>query len=419
MNNNIENNNNDEDNEKKFLDKIISRYTTKSFVPESKRQSAYLYLDDMDVAFNETKHIYSLPDKSLRFPISVTGFVKQNILNDRFDPVEIIRNTKVEECEYDVHADRLIEWKYASVFGSLFHAIIEFFFEDVVNDCYHVECENDAAFDMDSYYDYLLSETSRYYMDIGKCSQAYRVHDHLRFPPRMPCRHSVKYLDKFIAIIIDDNNFEAFLHNNHRFNINNECYISEIIRTMECAFDGRQRHKLPPQIIAYRENMLEYDIEIDKILQIHYTRGRCLIDLQHHLNSFRSVLIHLPLHAYFEIQPEYIVFNEERGLVGSVDLTMRSRSDPYKLAVYDWKTCKAIFTNLYRNGEKSTQLHNYACQLHTYANLIKCKDDRFDIDLFIVNVTHTDSCIYNVKDYTNCKCKDKFELFVQPMISIK
>lgn len=407
--------------EQNFLSKIIAQYTTQSTSSsdrdEVKRQPVYLSLYDTDIVFDEDKHIYSLPRTGKTFAMSVTGFIKNHILHTDFDAVRIIRNTKLDAdaadtCEFDVHAARLIEWKYASVFGSLFHAFVEFFFVHIVNDCPHEECHL-QIYNKYAYKSWQIDETNKYNLSFGKCSQVNHAHHKFTDEPKLPCLYALYYYDEFVKIILDYDNFTTFLKNNHRYNIANEFYIKEITNIMERTFEGCNLKK---HILNYRKSLDSYEAEIDKLLHNIYTTGKYLSDLEAHLRSFRSVLMHIPLHEYFDIRPEYIVFSEVHGIAGSVDLTMRMREDPYSIMVYDWKTCKSIFTNVWDNDEKSTRLEDYACQLHTYANLMKSKDCRFNFRLYVVNVTHTDSCIYNVKDHVFCRCKDIFESFEIPML---
>lgn len=399
------------------MDNLKDHFTTCSLIPDLKRQRAYLSLKDTDIAFDEVHHIYLLPHKNIRFPISVTGFCKAEIHGTSFDPVKIIRNVNIHEDwenGFDMHIVKLLEWKYSSVFGSLFHAIIEYFFNFIVNNCKHDECKK-QMYNESAYYEYLMDATNTYNLDMNKLSQSIEPSKEFNIVPTMPCRYAVRDFKKFMDIILDKSTFEKFIHNNHRFNMDNEKYIKDIVNTMELAFEGDS--PLKGRTLFYRQKFkdLPYEFEVDKVIAKYYTLDRCIQDLEQHLTSFRQILIHLPLHICCDIFPEYITFDEEKGLAGSVDLTMRSRYDPRHLLIYDWKTCKKIFNTFYRHEENTNQLMEYSCQLHTYANLINKIDPNFTFDLFVVNITSTDSCIYSTKNYQDCKCNNIFENFNMTM----
>lgn len=402
-----------------FFERLSQEFSTESVVPDIKHQDVYLSISDTKISFNEAKHVYMLPESNQKFAISVTGYVKKEIHHSTFDAVAIIRKTKLNEAaedSLDLHAMRLIEWKYASVFGSLFHAMIEYFFERVINACPHPECRDSTSYNKSQYRDWQMDETNNYFMKHDKLSQCVEPHEKLRQRPVMPCRYPVEMFDKFVTMVLDVDNFGGFLRNNYRFQMANETYVRDIVDTLERAFEGPSAVGLSRAIVEYRKSLLDPQFEVDKILRIGYTTGRYLVDLELHFESFRNILVHLPLQECCDIRPEYIAFSELHGLAGSVDLTMRRRDDPYHILVYDWKTCKSIFTTTWPNGEKSTQLQDYACQLHTYANLMRNLNNNFKIDLFVVNITQNDGCIYNVRNYVHCKCRQVFDEFRMPLL---
>lgn len=397
------------------MENLKQHFTTCSLIPQLKRQKAYLSPSDTEIGFDEAKHIYLLPEKKLRFPISVTGFCKVQVHETEFDCVKLIRNMQVEPAidnEFDMHIAKLIEWKYSSVFGSLFHAIIEYYFNHVVNACNHEGCQA-QEFNEDAYEDYLLHVTDNYNIKRNILTQCSQPDKRMAAKPTLPCLYAKRDYQKFVDIILEHETFEKFMRNHYRFNINNEWYIKDIVSTMEKAFDVGKA-SLKKSIQQYRNpfNETNYEDSIDKIITKFYTMDRCIEDLRKHLISFQKILFHLPLNLCCDIKPEYIAFDEEHGLAGSVDLIMRSRFDPYHLFIYDWKTCKKIFNSFRRQQQQTNQLTDYSCQLHTYANLITCLDSKLTVDLFIVNITSEDSCIYNVKNFQSCNlCFDKFKYF--------
>lgn len=404
------------------MNNLRKHFTTCNLIPEIKRQKAYLSPKDTEIGFDEARHIYLLPDKKLRFPISVTGFCKAVIHDTDFHPDQIIRNTEVNEDHehnLDMHAARLVEWKYSSVFGSLFHAIVEYFFTYIVNGCAHDECHT-QDYNATAYMDWLIDETNSYNLQQGIQSQCLYPDQRFRTEPIMPCRYAVRDFMPFVDTILERDTFAKFLKNHYRFNINNESYIKNIVNTMEKAFDLQNHHSIPLRrsVQHYRAQFKNeaYEWSIDKVITKLYTIERCIEDLRTHLLSFRQVLLHLPLNDCCDIRPEYVAFDEERGLAGSVDLTMRMRHDPQHLLVYDWKTCKQIFKSYRHHKNETNKLMDYSCQLHTYANLMREINPRFTIDLFIVNITHNDSCIYSVRDFQYCDlCCSKFKNFKREM----
>lgn len=398
---------------------LTKELTTCVLVPALKNQRAYLSPRDIEISFDEEKHIYLLPSKMKKFDISVTGFCKRHIHNSDFNAVKLVRNMVFSDKDVDVdmHAAKLIEWKYAGIFGSLFHAMVEFFFDNVVNRCPHPECHN-QAYNKRRYLAWQLEETASYNLSTGILSQTTRPHVEFRDKPIMPCKYAWQNYDIFVKVVLNEDNFRQFLRNNCRYRPDNEFYIKEIIKQMEMAFTV-DKGSLKASVRNYRENFDEdlYEYEVDKIINNYYNMAKVLEDLEWHFRSFGNILLHLPLHRCCDIRPEYIAFSEEHGIAGSVDLCMRMRHDPYHLLIYDWKTCKKIFNTFWRDKEQTNQLLDYSCQLHTYANLIRTISSEFIIDLFVVNVTNEDTCIYNVREM--CKCRHVFEQFHKPLIMLE
>lgn len=402
-----------------FEKELASKFRECCLVQELKYQEPYLAPTDADVIFDECKHIYMLKEKDKRFGISVTGFCKNEIQHSEFDTVRIIRNYLPDnnDQEYDMHALRLIEWKFASVFGSMFHAIIEYFFNNVVNKCQHEECKLSPT-DKRIYDSYLLNETHNQNLDNGILSQA-PVHNlGYRSNPPIPCNYALNYYNIFVRVVTDANNLKAFLQNNPRYNIHSEFYVKEIENTLENAFDCN-KDSLKYGVVKYRKTVSDiYHTSIYSILDHEYRLADVQAKLDGHLTQFKRILRHLPLDQCFDIRPEYIVHNKERGLAGSVDLTMRLRSNPHHLLVYDWKTCKKIYTTFQRNGQAVNQLLDYSCQLHTYHNLMKDIDQRFRIEMFVVNITPSDGCIYFVNSAYCCECYKIYHDYKQELINV-
>lgn len=355
--------------------------------------------------------------------MSVTGFIKNEIHHSSFDAPALIRKLKIDDnpafIDFDVHILKAMEWKYSALFGSLFHAIVEYFFHKVVNGCSHALCRS-QVYSEQEYFDVNMEASNNYLLSRGKLSQAPLVHVDLRKTPVMPCICSVDNYDAFVAVVTDEDNFAAFLSNNAIYNIDSEKYKKEVLSTIETAFDCNKA-SLRPATARYRKLKEDtpYEQSIDKIIQYYYQPANYAWDLKRHLEKFYGVVMHLPLNEFCDIRPEYIVFSEERGLAGSVDLTMRSRSDPSQLYVYDWKTCKKIFNSFRRGNEMTSQLMDYSCQLHTYANLMKECNPNLKIELFVVNITCEDFCVYNVRSFANCAvCHDVFLNFNKKMKEI-
>lgn len=393
-------------------------------IPELKYQKAYLSPRDTNIVFDEANHIYKLRDTSQRFAKSVTGFCKSEVLHSDFDAVRIIRNqvfSPVNEIEFDMHVVRLLEWKYAAVFGSLFHAMVEYYFENMVNVCDHTECRITED-ELRKFEETLCDETNNRNMDNGILTQVLEHDSKFRENPPMPCRYALQRFDEFTRMVLDGDNMKVFLENNPRYSMSTDLYSREIEKSMESAFE-RNRNTLKPSVQAYRKAVSDdYYMNAQHAISLHFNTSRVIADLEQHFIQFRRILLHLPLHACFDIRPEYIVHSVEHGLAGSVDLTMRMRDDPKHLLIYDWKTNKKIFSTFYRNNgddggsEPSNQLYDYGCQLHTYRNIIKEIDQSFKIDLYVVNVTSSDACIYNVKSPANCKCFYIFREYKLPLI---
>ena len=403
-----------------FEQNLIKHLRTCKLLTGLKKQSAYLSPQDTDIAFNEFKHIYTLPEFSEQFPISVTGFCKKFIHNNEFNITNAIRNLNIESncIEYDYHACKLLEWKYSAVFGSFVHAMIEYFFTYIVNDCKHELCHQ-QDYDKDMYDEYLVDVTNEYYLKNGIASQAAGPDKRFRCEPIMPCIYTRELLQILQRVICDEETMKLFLRNNPLLNITNELYIREISDTMSSAFELNKR-SLKAATRRYRENFPDnlFEDELDKIIAKDYTIHRYIRDMEEHLKSFAIILSFLPLQDCCDIRPEHIVFNRDRGLAGSVDLIMRSRLDPRQLYMFDWKTCKKIFATFRRDNEQTNQLMDYACQLHTYANMMTEVDNKLKINIFVVNITCTDSCIYNVKDYKYCKCHPIYNNFHLPIIPV-
>lgn len=409
-----------------FEDKLKKSFIMSLFVQDVKNQDAYLSPADTDISFDECKHIYMLDRFNEKFGISVTGFCKEMIHHNGFDMIKTIRNIKIDEdtddyynTKIDIHAQKLIEWKYASVFGSLFHAIVEYFFNNVVNNCTHHECRN-QTYNIAKYTQCLIDASNNYNLSLGIQSQVFAPIKCLAEQPLMPCIYSLELYDIFVRVITDKDNFVKFLKNNYRYNMDNSMYIKDIINTMEQAFECVKSNDLKPYTRKYRNLMINepFEFSVERIIFEQFNIDRYLDDLICHLKSFKNVLMHLPLGECCDIRPEYIVYSREHGVAGSVDLTMRKRFEPNNLLIYDWKTCKKIFNSFSRNKEQTNQLLDYSCQLHTYANIIKDRDSIYNIDLFVVNVTASDSCIYNVRKFTSCGCMFIFADFFKKMINI-
>lgn len=387
-----------------------------------KKQNAYLSPSDVDISFNDIKHEYLLHDKGEKFGISVTGFCKNEIHHNEFNPVKVLKNMKFDTDNddmtiYEQQASKLIEWKYAALFGSMFHAVIEFFFENVVNKCTHENCKI-QNFNSDIYRSCQLDETNNYNLSKGKCSQVLAINESLPIEPVMPCLKTLDLYSIFVEVVTSREFFDKFfIHSSSRFNVNESHHKRKFLETLELAFnkdggggDGRSGHRGASSSL--------YEKSIEEIIKSCFNIDKYYRDMDLYLFKFGSVLMHLPIKDCFDIRPEYVVFSEEHGIAGSVDLTMRRRANPRDLLIYDWKTSKNIYRSFGFGKNQTTQLKDYVCQLHTYANIILSRNTRYNIELYIVNITCADSCIYNTMDFLVCDCRDIFCKFNCNMIPI-
>lgn len=382
-------------------DELRRDFTSVVLTEPVKRQAIYLGPHDTEIAFDEDKHIYFVPELKKEFSMSVTGFCKKEIHKSDFNPVEQLQRIRQElddDGEFDLRVVRAVEWKYAALFGSMFHAIVEYFFNRVVNGCGHPECRA-QPYNEQAYSDYLLAETNNYRLASGLCGQASAPDPRFNTQPIMPCLQAVQAYNDFAALITDDDTFAAFLKNNQHYDINTAKYRAELKATLD-------------------KVCTQYEDTLDRVLKARFSVPNYLSELCAHLDRFRVVLQHLPLGQFCDIRPEYVVFSLKQGLAGSVDLTMRSRANPYLLYIYDWKTSRKIFRSFRRDGVEVNQLVDYSCQLHTYANLIRQRYDNYRVELFVVNVNNDVSCIYNVAPHFLCRCHDIFEGFRRSMLTL-
>lgn len=408
----LDNDDDDDDDKINFETDLIAQFCGICLMPEIKKQQVYLSPRDENIVFNEAKHVYYLENVQKQFSTSVTGYCKDYIHHSEFNAVELIRKLKVDilEDKFDMHIFKLVEWKYASVFGSLFHAIIEFYFEHVVNKCSHQLCKK-QYYNHIAYWDLLIDETNNYNLECNILSQSLIPHTKMNVSPVMPCLYAVQRFDIYMKTILNIDNFNKFIQNNPAYCMENEKYCADIRRTIEDAFGVNSLKCLTKAIVDYRKHFEEMDGDyantVYRMTQFDFGVGKMLTDLECHLGQFKKLLIHLPLSDVCDIRPEYIVYSQYHGLAGSVDLTMRMRENPKHLLIYDWKTCKKIFTTFWnKSKEQTNQLLSYSCQLHTYSNIITESNSEYDIDLFVVNITCDDFCMYNVKNVQNCKCKE-------------
>lgn len=385
----------------------------------TKSQQVYLTPDDSKIEFDEMSHTYFLPGEKKKFDISVTGFIK--ILQGKeFIPSNTVRSINLDESntDYDAHVWTLVTWRYASVLGSIFHGLIEYFIEHIVNGCNHEECHK-QEYNRVLYKEFLTTSTNLYNLSQGIIAQTINCHKDLRLTPIMPCIYSLSAYDVYCDILADQDRLQEFIETHYAFQIDNDAIKKDILRTMEAAF--KQDKNLPLSVKAYRQRVdldITYEESIDRIISF-YGIGVVADDIAIHLKSFRNILIHLPLEKFCDLRPEYITFDRQRGLSGSVDLVMRDRQDPYHLVVYDWKTCKKIFNSYFRQKKQTCQLLDYSCQLHTYANLMSNLGLNLRFDLFVVNITAFDCCIYNVKSRTACDCYKFFSEFKKCLVDIQ
>lgn len=384
-----------------------------------KTQQIFFDLHDDEIAFDEAKHIYILRNEK-QFQTSVTTFCKTEINKSDFNPVEIIQKMRLDhedttDFEFDVHAMKLCEWKFASLFGSLFHHFVETFIKLVINSCDHDECVN-QIYNKHIYEECIEMLTACDYLSNDKCSQPMEPDAKLQKPPAMPCKYFMDSYDAFCEVVCDTHFLDKFLKMTVRYDMRNEYYVKDIEKTMETAFEVK-KDSMTKACAMYRSNYAKnvtenYADSIYRVIDLQFNVGMYASQLTFYLENFKNVLMHLPIHMCCDIVPEYIVFNEEHGLVGSVDLVMRLRDDPRKLLVYDWKTSRNIVKQFWRgnNREIRNQLMDYCCQLHTYSNIIE-NSSVYRTDSFVVNVTAKDSIIYNVPKRLSCDCFTIFKNF--------
>lgn len=378
-----------------------------------KTQKIYLHESDTNIKFNDIKHIYYMDNIDRPFSKSVTKFC-ETLSNDGrpFIPHNIIRtmdpNQPESEClednDIDFHVKKLVDWKYAQLFGSMFHHCIEYFFDNYVNVCDHEECKQ-QVYNVKQYTETLVNASNDFNMSNGVSSQV-MVPQRFNCEPIMPCMKYLARFKEFTDEVIE--NFEEFFElNSFHVNVGEERYHKEFVNTMELAFETVP---LKPVVSAYRRKRANkpYEHAIDECVDMYYSCCDYKCNLEMHLENFCEVLKHLPVHLFCDIRPEYIAYNIDADLAGSMDLVARDRYDCNVLYIYDWKTCAKIYQTYGFGNKQTSKMTKYQCQLHTYANLIKEKNHDLMIHTFIVNITDNNYAINNNATYLLCKCRDEF-----------
>lgn len=93
-------------------------------------------------------------------------------------------------------------------------------------------------------------------------------------------------------------------------------------------------------------------------------------------------------HAYTPYRTEWVVFDEDLDLAGSIDFVARSADTSDEFYIYDWKRCRDIkSTNRFESGFgglPNCNKSHYSIQLNVYRYLLQKKYDIRVTKLFIV-----------------------------------
>lgn len=290
---------------------------------------------------------------------------------------------------YDMHMLKCIEWRYQSLFNDMFQNILSYYFQYIVNGCDHEYCQL-QSYDMEAYRNCQIDETNRLNLDNSIFSQMIYRHPKFNDEPIMPCIYALEYFDIFCDVVTNVEVFE-YLYNNNRKLFDITLSKNAIVQIMQNTFSGF--------VTDYRKTFPDYETSFDNIVKDLFNINKYLYDLQRCLSSFRNVLLHIPLRDYFDIQTNYIVYDEERELAGKIFLVMRNRFEPTSLLMYDMQLSNKMSTAL---------LLDYSCGIHTCANIINKRNPNYDMKLFIINITNMDSFIYNVRNFQTCMCNNIF-----------
>lgn len=101
------------------------------------------------------------------------------------------------------------------------------------------------------------------------------------------------------------------------------------------------------------------------------------------------------------ICPEYMVFDEDRKLCGTIDMLCSETTEDVhqNLYILDWKTNKSM----------DRALDKYKCQLHIYGRILENKYNVKVKKFSIVHFTHNDYKMYHDSIYHTCCCKQIYD----------
>lgn len=323
-----------------------------------------VFLDDED---KKVKHFgvgeclyYDEAKSKDIIPMDVDKFCIEKIYG-KFDPLKHILNLKTNEDTRSkhIHCYELIKWKYSEKFDNLIHALIEMYFLFFFN-CEHPNC-----------------------LEGGIC--VYREN----------------LFEIYIDFILDSDYMNILMYENENFNV--EFDLKELHGILEQAIIIQKKlphnrtRRAQTTIEAYSSEFLFGEDYMAHLLNMYdtYFKIQMYDQIYCYMKSFgNGVLQWLPVHNYKNFTPEYRRYDNERRLLGKINLIARHRSNPDNLLLIDWKI----------NIEKLSQQY---CRLHLFETLLA---EHFDCNIFIIHVSENNkSAIIQYPSDENCKCRTYFK----------
>ena len=175
-----------------------------------KTQGQVFFESDTAVTFDPIMHRYFVNGQPVTR--SVTAILPGLFKEDGFDPCEVskryFKNSYIEPMQ------KLIEWEYASLFGSMVHFFIENLIKYIIcdeNNCLH-KCQ------------------SRQY-NVELYSKLFPSNK----PPKFPCRFYRARIDEYLDRVRED--FERFFESDHRFHLDTPYHVERLAKMVVKVYD--------------------------------------------------------------------------------------------------------------------------------------------------------------------------------------
>lgn len=347
------------------------------------RQKYILSERDTRIAFNERMHLYRVDGVQSNF-ISTTTCLSRFVYGD-FNYRKMRKHESFNEYFTSTSGGA-----YAAHTGTIFHRFIE------IGLCGNNSIKERFVPPNESIIDTTLispsptDETSTTQNDTVDISNQEVI---CKSPPNeVIAKDWQQRLSEGKLINIPDMNIKENILNQHVRSLNKSYEVdSSILNSLECSL----------------RNQFSQKMFNDKIHDMW--------------RNFQRSISFLQRDNWVPVASEYMVYDEDIGICGTIDLVIRDLKTN-NLIIVDWKTTESVLGGCFKQNvtindgimDKYTKYNKYECQLHIYRYILEHKYKQH-VDKMIVFLVGTDATnIINYDNNRECKCMKKIIEKIKP-----